>query len=64
MKNKHWKSCAKCGKKITPKMEKQQNIIKLKVQHSLGEFWDNMGDYYLCSFECWNKLNLKEKYYI
>jgi len=53
-------NCAKCGKKITSKMEKQQQVIKLEVGHSLGGMWDDMGIYYLCSFECWNKLKLKE----
>lgn len=53
-------SCAKCGKKITLKMEKQQQVIKLEVGHSLGGMWDDMGIYYLCSFGCWNKLKLKD----
>lgn len=54
--------CALCGKKITKKMERNQHVIMLEVGHSLGGFWDNMGIYYLCSFECWNKLKLRETY--
>ena len=41
-------------------MEKQQQVIKLEVGHSLEGMWDDMGIYYLCSFECWNKLKLKD----
>ena len=54
-------NCAKCGKKITSRMEKRQQVIKMEVSHSLGGMWDDMGIYYLCSFECWNKLKLKEE---
>ena len=53
-------NCRLCGKKITKRMEKNQQVIKLIVGHSLGGMWDDMGVYYLCSFDCWKKLNLEE----
>lgn len=54
--------CRLCDKDITNKMERNQQVIRLVVEHSLGGMWDDMGTYYLCSFNCWTKLNLKEEY--
>jgi hypothetical protein len=45
--------CERCGKRL----ETARYTIKL-CEHC--GMWDDMGIYYLCSFKCWNKLELKD----
>jgi len=54
--------CCRCGEKITEEMLKDQQVIKMDVGHSLDGMWDDMGIYYLCSWDCWEKLELKGEF--